>query len=216
VSAPAATDGPADSEEGPQLGRLTKLLPLAVLAAAICLFASELMTMFELRPPGGESLCSQVAGDRHANAQMVIAGFAVVALIGAVWGASRPAAFAVAAMGVLALLIFLISDLRVANTSGSLGSACGSTQGFLFEANAVPQGGFWLELAGSLALAVTGIALAAMTPNQLAALRPGGGAKRPADDRNNADDPPHRSADPGSEPKGRLSRLSRPRTRERR
>jgi hypothetical protein len=214
VSVPAATDGPADSEKPPQLGRLTKLLPLAVLAAAICLFASELMTMFELRPPGGESLCAQIAGDRHANAQMVIAGFAVLALIGAVWGASRPAAFAVAAMGVLALLIFLISDLRVANTSGSIGSACGSTQGFLFEASAVPRGGFWLELAGSLALAVTGIALAAMTPAQLAALRPGGRAKRPAGDRKAAN-PPHPRTDPGAEPKAGPSRRSRPRTRQR-
>ena len=205
-----------------QLSRATRLLPVAVLAAAICLFASELMTMFELRPPGGESVCAQLAGDRHANAQIVIAGFAVIALIVAVFGASRPAAIAVAAMGVLALLIFLISDLRVANTSGSLSSACGSTQGFLFEAEAIPQGGFWLELVGSLALAVTGIALATMTPEQLRALRPPKRARttemrRPAPPKAAAAPPaPQQHTGSAGEAKGRLSRLARrPRMRQR-
>ena len=42
----------ASEEESPQLGTLTRLLPVAVIAAAICLFASELMTMFEFTPAG--------------------------------------------------------------------------------------------------------------------------------------------------------------------
>ena len=160
----------ASSEaERPQLGTLTRLLPVAVIAAAICLFASELMTMFEFTPPGAEALCSQDAGDRHSNAQMVIAVFSVVALVAAVYGGSRPAAIAVAAMGGLALLIFLISDLRVAGATGQLSESCG---GFLLDAEAIPQGGFYLELAGSVALAISGIALATLTPPQLGALRP--------------------------------------------
>lgn len=213
MSGAAATAEPAEPAE-PQLSRLTRLLPLAVLAAAICLFASELMTMFELRPPGGEGICEQVAGDRHSNAQMVIAGFAVIAAAVAIYGRSRPAAFAVAAMGILALLIFLISDLRVVNTSGSLSEACGSTQGFLFEAKAIPQGGFWLELVGSLALAVTGVALATMTPEQLGALRPAPRSRPTEPRRPEPPKPPeHKPAEASA--KGRLSRLARPRARQR-
>ncbi len=196
------------------LSRLTRLLPVAVIAAAICLFASELMTMFEFRPPGGESLCAQDAGDRHSNAQMVIAGFAVIGTLVAVFSGSRPAAISVAAMGVLALLIFLISDLRVANSAGSLSEACGASQGFLFEAEAVPQGGFYMELVGALALAVTGIALATLTPAQLSSLRP---ARRPrtSDPRGDDEPPKPSSHQPASPEKGRLSRLGRPRARQR-
>ncbi len=201
-------------------GRLTKLLPIAVIAAALCLFASELMTMFEFTPPGGEALCAQDAGDRHSNAQMIIAAFAIAGTIAAVYGGSRPAAFSVAAMGVVALLIFLISDLRVANTAGSLSESCGSSQGFLFEAEAVPQGGFYLELLGALALTVAGLALATLTPEQLRSLRPGG-RKRPTEARGESDDPgdsdpPERKADERTDPSdGRVSKLTRTRTRQR-
>jgi hypothetical protein len=155
-----------------EVGRLTRLLPVACIAAAVCLFASELMTIFEFTPPGAEAICSQGAGDRHSNAQMVLAAFAIGATLVAVYGGSRPAAYSVAAVGVLALLIFLISDLRVVNATGSLNESCGAGGASFFDAEAVPQGGFWLEMVGALALAVTGIALATMTPEQLSALRP--------------------------------------------
>ena len=154
------------------VGRLTRLLPVACIVAAICLFASDLMTMFEFTPPGGEALCSQGGGDRHSNAQMVLAVFAVIATVFAVYGGSRPAAISVAVVGIIALLIFLISDLRVVNATGSLNEACGAAGQSFFDAEAVPQGGFWLELVGALALALTGIALATLTPEQLVALRP--------------------------------------------
>ena len=140
------------------IGRLTRLLPLACLAAAICLFASELMTTFAFTPPGGEVLQVQGGADRHGNALMVIAVFAIGALAVAVFAASKPAALAVAIAGVIALLVFLLVDL--------------------------PQGGFFLEMAGALALAVTGVALATLTPEQLAALRP-----RRAADRGRRDQP---------------------------
>ena len=50
----------------------------------------------------------------------------MIAVVAAIYGGSRPAAIAVAAMGGLALLIFLISDLRVANATGQLSEGCGS------------------------------------------------------------------------------------------
>jgi hypothetical protein len=205
-------------------GRLTKLLPIAVIAAAVCLFASELMTMFQFTPPGGEALCAQDAGDRHSNAQMIIAAAAILATIGAVYGGSRPAAFSVAALGVVALLIFLISDLRVANTAGSLSESCGSSQGFLFEAEAVPQGGFYLELLGALALTVTGLALATLSAEQLASLRPGKRARpteargEEPEDPDDDTDPPKHKPDERKERSGgsRLSKSARARARQRR
>ena len=148
---------------------LTRLLPVACLAAAVCLFASELMTTFEFTPPGGEALTEQGGADRHGNALALIAVFAVAALAVAVFAASKPAATAVAVAGVLGLLVFLLVDLPDANAVGTLDDA---RQSF-FAAEAVPQGGFWMALVSSLALAITGVALATLNTEQLAALRPG-------------------------------------------
>jgi hypothetical protein len=184
---------------------ISRLLPVACILAAACLFASELMTAFEFTPPGGEAICDQVAGDRHSNAQMVIAAFAILATGVAVYTGSRPAAIGVGVMGGLALLIFLISDLRVVNATGSLNDSCATSGQAFFTAEAVPQGGFWLEMLGALGLAVTGITLATMTPEQLAGLRPrrrdqAGAPEAPfdaeaeGDATGRADEDPHRVA----------------------
>ena len=122
--------------------RPERLLPFACVAAATALFASELMTTFQFMPPGGEALCTQQAADRHHFAVGVLAIFAVGAVIVAVLAASRPAAIAVAVAGLGALLLFLIVDLPDANNVGTLDTE------FLFNAKAVPQAGFWLELIG--------------------------------------------------------------------
>jgi hypothetical protein len=151
-----------------QLGLLTRLLPLAILISAIVLFASELMTTFEFAPEGGESLVEQQAADRHGNALMVVAVFAVVALAIAVFSGSKPAAAAVAIAGIVALGFFLVVDLPDANTTGTL-----DTDQSFIDAEAAPREGFYMELLGALALSVTGIALATMTQEQLLALRPG-------------------------------------------
>jgi hypothetical protein len=150
--------------------RLEQLLPFACIAAAGVLIASELMTTFEFTPPGAEALASQSAGDRHAYAQIVLAVFAVVAMVIAISSGSKPAAMGVAACGVLALLIFLLLDLPDA---GNVGTLDDSRQTFA-TAEAVPQAGFWLQLIGALGLAICGAALATLTPEQLQDLRPGG------------------------------------------
>lgn len=162
-----------------EVTRLTRLLPLACLAAALCLFASELLTTFEFTPPGGEAICAQSAADRHGNAMALIAAFAIGALAIAVLAGSKPASTAVAIAGVVGLLVFLLVDLPDANAVGTINDSCGPVGQSFFDAEAVPQGGFFLELVGALALAVTGIALATLTPEQLAALRPGR-RRRPA------------------------------------
>jgi hypothetical protein len=150
-----------------------RLLPFACVAAAVALFASELTATFQFTAPGGEALCTQQAADRHHFALGVLAIFAVGAVIVAVLGASKPAAMAVAVAGLLALLLFLIVDLPDANNVGTLGDSCTSIPGqSFFDAKAVPQAGFWLEMASALALTLSGAALATLTPGQLATLRP--------------------------------------------
>jgi len=150
-------------------GRLERLLPWACIAAAAVLFASEFMTMFEFTPPGAEPLREQSAGERHGNAMFVVAGFAVIATLVAVFAPSRPAALGVAVMGIIALLFFLIGDLPNAGQIGTLDDA---RQSFI-DAEAIPQGGFWMMLLGALGLTLSGAALATMTPEQLASLRGG-------------------------------------------
>ena len=167
----------------PRVSVLTRLLPLACLAAALCLIASETMVMFEFTPPGAEALSDQAGGDRHGNALALIGAFAIGALTLAVFAASKPAATAVAVAGVLALLVFLLLDLPDANAVGTLDDARGS----FFDAEAVPQEGFWFTILSALALAITGIGLATLAPEQLAALgpsrlRPKAGADEPVDD----------------------------------
>jgi hypothetical protein len=153
--------------------RIERLIPFTCVAAAAVLFASELMITFEFIPPGGEALADQSAGDRHAYAQIILAVFAVAAMFGAIATGSKPAAMAVAACGVIALMIFLLADLPDANNIGTLDDP---RQSF-FEAEAVPQTGFWLGLLGALGLALSGAALATLTSEQIKALGPGGGRK---------------------------------------
>ena len=73
-------------------------------------------------------------------------------------------------MGGLALLIFLISDLRVAGATGSaereLRSASCSTPRRSRRAASTSSS------LGAVALTISGIALATLTPEQLGALRP--------------------------------------------
>jgi len=140
------------------------LLPLACLASALVLGFSELLTTFELTPPGGEALQVIDASERHSYALLILALFAIFALAVAVMSGSKPAAFAVAAAGAVALLIFLLGDLPRA---GQIGTLDDPSQSFI-DAEAVPQAGFWLELLGALGLAVSGAALATLTPDQLA------------------------------------------------
>lgn len=147
--------------------RLERLLPWACIASAAVLFASEFMTLFELTPPGAEPLEEVLARDQHGNAMFVIAGFAIILTIIAVWAGSRPAALGVAVMGVIAVLMFLILDLPDAGQVGTLDDA---RQSFI-DAEAVPQSGFWLEMLGALGLVISGAALATMSAEQLESLR---------------------------------------------
>lgn len=149
-------------------GRLTRLLPIACLVAALCLLASDMVAIFDLAPPGASAIETQSGGAHHGYAATVIAVFAIVALALAVLAGSRPAAVAVAVAGALALAIFLLVDLPDAGEVGAL-TAHDNTY---LEVEAIPAGGFYLELVSALALTLTGLALALLPPDQLRALRP--------------------------------------------
>ncbi len=147
---------------------------LACAASAALLAASEFMTLFEFTPPGGEPIESKSAGDQHGYAQLVLASMALVLLGVAIATAradatdqglsvSRIAASGVAVCGVVAVILFLVGDLPDVNKIGTLDDARSS----FIDAKAEPKAGFWLEMVGSIALAVCGVALATLGPDQL-------------------------------------------------
>lgn len=192
-----------------RLPRTEVLLALACAGAAAVLAASELMTTFEFTPPGGEALeaPADTAAERHNYAMLVLAVFAIMALVAALWTGSQIASFAVAVSGVIALLIFLIGDVPDAGKIGTLDDA---NESFV-DARADPQAGFWLELIGSLVLAVSGVALATLRPQQLKRTPP-----RP-DRRQVAAEPARNPEQPDSEvesswqwPSGAENRAGRP------
>jgi hypothetical protein len=142
--------------------RARYLLPLACAASAICVGASELMTMFEFKR-GGEVLKVIDSADRHYYALLVLAIFAIVCLVIALLTGSRPAATGVAVAGGISLLIFLTVDLPDVNQQGSLDDPAFE----FFSSKAEPTNGFWFELIGTVGLALSGAALATLRPDQL-------------------------------------------------
>ncbi len=149
--------------------RIELLLPLACAGGCALLAASEFMDTFELNGPGPSPQIVQTAADQHYYSLLVLAGFALLALVAAVLTGSKPAATAVAVCGAGALLIFLLIDLPDA---GKVGTIEGFTQ-----AKAEPVTGFWVQLTGALVLAICGGALATLDPEQLRAFG------RPAEER---------------------------------
>jgi hypothetical protein len=125
--------------------RAEHLLPLACAGGAALLAASEFMNTFKFNAAGPTPVDVQTAADQHHYALVVLAAFALIALVIAVVSGSKPAATAVAICGAVALLLFLLIDLP------DVGKAAG----------------FWLELAGALVLAICGGALATLSSDQL-------------------------------------------------
>jgi hypothetical protein len=145
------------------------LLALACAAAAAMLAASQFMDIFHLTPPGGEAIDAITSSDQHGAAMFILALFALIMIVLTLVGPARRvgsqdlslstvAAFAIAACGVVALLLFLIVDLPDVNKIGTVDDPRES----FIDAKAEPQAGFWFELFGSLVLAGCGIALATL------------------------------------------------------
>jgi hypothetical protein len=159
-----------------------RLLPLACVAGAGALFASELMTTFQLSTNTG-GVCNIDALPRHYFALGILAIFAVIAVVIAVVGASKPAAIAVGIAGVIALILFLTIDLPHANNAGTVEGCSEASELAFTTAKAIPQAGFWLEMVGALSLALSGVALGTLNPDQLRAIRPRWlGGSRPSEE----------------------------------
>ena len=143
--------------------RAEHLLPLACAGGAALLAASEFMNTFKFNAAGPTPVDVQTAADQHHYALVVLAAFALIALVIAVVTGSKPAATAVAICGAVALLLFLLIDLPDVGKVGSINEVAAP------EAKATPAAGFWLELAGALVLAICGGALATLSSDQLRA-----------------------------------------------
>jgi hypothetical protein len=99
------------------------------------------------------SLDTELSGwDRHGPALLIVAGFALVMLVGALRSGARPAIVAVAVCGAAVLLIVLATDVPHLDDTGQVGR-------LYTDASARPQAGFWLELAGGALLLVAGLGL---------------------------------------------------------
>ena len=120
---------------------------------ALLLLLAEFSTLYEVRAitavvPGG----SKTAGANHLYALIPIALLALLMAWGAVLGGSRPAALAVAVLGLAALLVVLVQDLPVVTDEGLLAETYES-------AKASPQTGFYLETLGAVVLLLSGVGM---------------------------------------------------------
>jgi hypothetical protein len=101
------------------------------------------------------SLDTELSGwDRHGPALLVVAGLALVMLVGAVRGA-RPAMAAVLVCGVVGLFVALAFDVPHLDDTGQVGR-------LYSDAAAGPRVGFWLEVGGGALLCVAGVGLLAL------------------------------------------------------
>lgn len=141
--------------------RAEYVLPIVIGLAAILLAVSEFLVTFDFVAPGDEVQAQQTAGDRHGYANLLLAAGTVIAMAIALAAGSRPAALAVAGLGAVALLLFLVFDLPDAGRIGEL-------EDFI-TAEAEPQAGFWLEAIGALTLGLAGGAFATLSSEQLLA-----------------------------------------------
>ena len=154
--------------------RTEMLLVLACAAGAAALGASQFMDTFHLTPPGGEALEAVTSREQHGYALLVLAVFSLMLLLFSLVAPRSQAPgqgislvqityFGIAVCGVVGLLLFLLVDLPDVNQIGTVDDARES----FIDAKAEPQAGFWLELVGSVTLAVCGIALATLRGGQL-------------------------------------------------
>lgn len=94
-------------------------------------------------------------GGHHGYALLIIAVVSALMSYGA-WRGSRPAGFAVAILGIVALLIVLLVDLPDVNATGLVGRN-------YEQATAKASSGFRLEALGAVLLLFAGVLTAVMT-----------------------------------------------------
>jgi hypothetical protein len=122
-------------------GRYWLLVPLV--AGAVLLIVAEFLPLYEIRtitvvPEGGR----KTVGAHHGYALLVV-GLAMLPMaVGAVRGGSRPAAFALLALSLIAVFVVLFIDLPDLNETGLIGRTYDA-------AEARPRVGFFIESLGA-------------------------------------------------------------------
>jgi hypothetical protein len=128
----------------------------AAAAGVVCLVLATFTTVIEIkvgtttRLPGRDTHLS--GWDRHGPALLIVAAFAAVMVAGALRG-SRPAAIALAVLGLVALGIAVVGDVPDLNETGFIGEV-------YEDAAAGPSAGFYLETLGGVLLLASGAILA--------------------------------------------------------
>lgn len=155
-----------------------RLIPFICIIAGLLLIGSEFLDTFVIENPEGVAVAAIDAAGRHGFALGLLGAVAIAATLLAVFAGSRPAAIAVVACGLAALLLFAVIDLP---DVGAQDLIADPNQDYT-EGTAVAENGFWVSIGASVLLVVGGGLLASLSAGQLAALRPGGGgpkAERP-------------------------------------
>ena len=139
----------------PTVGILRLILTVAGVLGAAALIVSAFTNIIEIKvlttaelanPP--EDL-AQTGWDRHSVAPLVLGGFALVMILGAILRGARPAIMSIAAIGIATLAIGIFSDANKINDTGQIGE--------LYEdAVADPGTGFYLETLGGALLLICG------------------------------------------------------------
>ena len=127
----------------------------AASAGVVCLVLATFTTVIEIkvgtttRLPGRDTHLS--GWDRHGPALLIVAAFGAAMVAGALRGA-RPAAIALAVLGLVALGIAVIGDVPDLNETGFIGEV-------YEDAAAGPSAGFYLETLGGVLLLASGAVL---------------------------------------------------------
>jgi hypothetical protein len=131
---------------------LRAALAATALAGAVLLVIATVSTIIQITVGTTSRLANidtELSGaDRHGPALVLLAGFAVVMIAGALRDA-RPAMAALVVCGIAALLISLIGDLPHVNDTGQVGV-------LYADARAGPAFGYYAETLGGILLVIAG------------------------------------------------------------
>jgi hypothetical protein len=129
--------------------------------AAVMLIVSEFLPLYKVVVGALETETrSEVGWRNHAFAMLLLGLAAVPMLLGSLRGA-RPAMWALAAIGVVVLVIALTVDLSAARESGTLRDSVSYE-----DAEAQPSTGFFVETLGGVLLLLAGGLMLFLTPGR--------------------------------------------------
>jgi hypothetical protein len=123
------------------LARYGLLLPLVL--GALLLIVAEFLPLYEIRTIAAVPAGGHKSTGAHHNYALLIVGLAMLPMAaGAIRGGSRPAAFALLALSLIALYVALRIDLPDLNETGLIGRTYD-------QAEARPRVGFFVETLGA-------------------------------------------------------------------